>query len=99
MHAKTTQGGKGKSALTAFMISSLFQIPELDPDLGDKDGLTPFLHAVLGGSLDCVKALAQLGNVDTDTKDKKGRNAVIVAASKGHLNVLKVREASLPMNH
>jgi len=71
------------------IVSILLAHPDIDPNLKDNDGATPFLTACWRGRTSCERLLLQDQRVKVNEPDKDGDTPLFWAAYKGHHGVIK----------
>jgi len=62
---------------------------DIEVNLKDKEGWTPFMHACYLGNYSCVRLLLKDSRVKVDEPNKDGSTSFRLAASKGHLDVIR----------
>ena len=67
----------------------LEQCPEVDVNLGENDGYSPFLIACKDGFLDLVKLIAATGRVDVNHATENGYTSLFVTCCNGHADVVQ----------
>jgi len=76
------------------VVSILLAHPDIDPNLKEKDGDTPFMTASRNGNTSCVRLLLQDQRVRVNESDEDGSTPLRDAASRGHQDVIKLWIAS-----
>jgi len=71
------------------IVSILLAHPDIDPNLKDNDGATPFLTACWRGRTSCERLLLQDHRVMVNEPDNSGYTPLFWAAYKGHQDVIK----------
>ena len=71
------------------VVSILLAHPDIDPNLKNKFGNTPFLIACADGSTSCVRLLLQDQRVMVNEPDNSGYTPLFWAADQGHQDVIK----------
>ena len=90
---------EGESAWTALyaacenghdsVVSILLAHPDIDPNLKDEYGITPFMTACYNGNPSCVRLLLQDLRVIGNEPDNEGETPLYWVASNGHQDVIK----------
>jgi len=71
------------------VVSILLAHPDIDPNLKQEDGWTPFMTACANGNPSCVRLLLQDQRVMVNEPSNYGETPLRRAASRGHLDVIK----------
>ena len=90
---------EGESAWTALyaacenghdsVVSILLAHPDIDPNLKDEYGITPFMTACYNGNPSCVRLLLQDRRVLVNEPNNYGETPLRRAADRGHHDVIK----------
>jgi len=71
------------------VIPLLLAHPDIDVNLKDKSGYTPFYYACLSGSTSCVREMMKDSRVNVNKPNGDGRTPLWHAAANGYLEVIK----------
>jgi len=72
-----------------YHIIHLFLEKGANPNLADKNGMTPLMNAAYKGNLDIVKLLLEFG-ADPNLENNRGQSALDRAKKKGHNDVIQL---------
>jgi len=71
------------------VVSILLAHPDIDPDLKQENGKTPFWRACFSGRTSCARLLLQDHRVMVNEPDNSGETPLFWPAYKGHQDVIK----------
>jgi len=72
------------------LIPLLLAHPDIDVNLKDEDGYTPFYFACLNGRISCVREMLKDSRVKVNEPDNDGCTPLWWSSRNGHLDVIQV---------